>query len=106
VTNTVPRYGDPADWDAIPVDLSAAIQQQLEQLGWQTLDAHDDAIVIDVPGLGEYDEWCLARPGWRGDWWAYGIYTRGHCPNPQHLDADPTDPAAIAVAVDKVLRAN
>ena len=97
------NHGDPADWDAIPASLSAAIQFELLQRGWGTADAHDDAIVIDVPGLDDGEEWVLRRPGWRGDHWTYGIADDGQCANPEPLAADPTDAAGIAAEVAAVL---
>jgi hypothetical protein len=96
-------YGDPSDWDTIPDQLGDAIKAALAEYGWPVLDVHDDGIVLDVPGLAEDEEWVLRRPGWRGDHWLYGIYTRGVCPNPKPLAADPTDAAGIAAEVEAIL---
>jgi hypothetical protein len=99
-----PDYGDPADWDAIPDAFSAALQQHLEQLGWVVFDAHDDAVIVDAPGLDEDEQWYLGRPNFHG-WWCYGVAIKGYCANPERLYVDPTDPEAIALAADKILRA-
>ena len=96
-------HGNPSDWDTIPDELGHAIKAALAEYGWPVLDIHDDGIVLDVPGLAEDEEWVLRRPGWRGDHWLYGIYTRGVCPRPEPLAADVTDAAGIAAEAAALL---
>ncbi|MER7874848.1 hypothetical protein ABTY63_14995 [Streptomyces solisilvae] len=93
---TANRYGDPTEWDEIPDGWT-------EAHGHTVVEAHESAIIIDVPGLDEGHSWSIGCPNFHG-MWAFGVDDeRGYCANPEWINADAADPQDIADHVHAIL---
>lgn len=96
-------YGDPCGWSEIPDAWTKEFAAALAAHGHTVTEAHDSAIIIDVPGLPEGHEWHISVPSAHGRWFWCIADESGHCSRPRWIDAAVADPQALADAVAQLL---